>query len=82
MTGMIVRTLDGIVESLGLIERPSFELTDSATGQQAQFQALRRVSAQAKSISGVLDDLGVDVPHAAITHVERFFDACESMMNE
>jgi hypothetical protein len=82
MTGMIERTLDGVVESLGITERLSGDSGNSATGQLAQFQALRSASDRAKSLHTDLGNLWVAVPHAGITHVERFFDACESVMIE
>jgi len=45
-----------------------------------QFQVLRGASDRAKSLHGDLGGRGVVVPAEAIAEVERFFDACESVV--
>jgi len=81
MVGLIERTLDRIIESLGIAEHSSGEQGSSVKGQVAQFQVLRRASDRAKSLHGNLRDRGVVVPAEAIAEVERFFDACESVVS-
>jgi hypothetical protein len=79
---LIERTLDRIIESLGIAARSSREPGSSVTGQVTQFQVLRGASDRAKSLHGDLDGRGVVVPAEAIAEVERFFDACESVVVE
>ena len=78
MMGLIERTLGGIVDSLEVDgwSRAALE----AAGQDAQFRTLRSMSMQAQSLHGALRDRGVVIPSAAIAEVERFFDACESVV--
>jgi predicted nucleotidyltransferase len=80
MLGLIERTLDGIVEALGISEIPSTEPEISDIGRMGQFLALRVASSRAKLLHVVFGGLGVEVPTEAIAEVERFFDACESVM--
>ena len=82
MMGLIERTLDRIIESLGIAERSSREPGSSVRGQVTQFQVLRGASDRAKSLHGDLGGRGVVVPAEAIAEVERFFDACESVVVE
>jgi hypothetical protein len=81
MMASIERTLDRVIESLGIVERSSEDPGSSVTGQVTQFQDLRGASDRAKSLHGDLTDRGVVVPAEAIAEVERFFDACESVMS-
>jgi len=80
MMSLIERTLDRIIETLEIAVRSSGDLGSLVTGQVTQFQLLRGASDRVKSLQGDLGDRGVVVPVEAIAEVERFFDACESVV--
>ncbi len=82
MMGLIERTLDRIIESLGIAERSSRQPGSSVTCQVTQFQVLRGVSDRAKSLNGDLGGRVVVVPAEVIAEIERFFDVCESVVVE
>lgn len=77
MIGLIERTLSRVTDSLG-IEDEILTASDAAT-EDAQFRILRSKSQQAQSLRVALQERGVAVPTEAITQIEQFFDACESV---
>ena len=77
MMGLIERTLGRIVGSLSMdVQTPA---SSEVASQDAQFRTLRSMSMRAHSLHVALRERGVVVPSEAITQVERFFDACESV---
>lgn len=77
MVALIERTLGRVTDSLGVDGRTAATL--ETANQDAQFRALRAISVHAHSLHGSLRDRGIVIPSEAITQVELFFDACESV---
>ena len=78
MIELIERTLSRVTDSLG-VDDQILTASDAAT-QDAQFQTLRSKSQQAQSLHVALQERAVVIPTEAITQVEQFFDACESVV--